>query len=80
MTEYETIVENIGKRRGRKPLPADERDRRRAIQREENRKRQEARRRAHLVLQHKYADEYSAIFAEEYTALKDGKTSDSVSA
>lgn len=69
MSEYEKIIEAVGKRRGRKPLAPEERDRRRAIQREQNRKRQEARRRALLVLQHRYAEEFDAILSDEIKAL-----------
>lgn len=69
MSEYETLVSTVGKRRGRKPLPPEERERRRALQRKENSRRQEARRRAHLVLQHRYKDEYDSLFAQEYDTL-----------
>jgi len=69
MSEYEKIIEAVGKRRGRKPLAPEERERRRSIQREQNRKRQEARRRALLVLQHRHADEFDVILSEEINAL-----------
>lgn len=69
MSEYEKIIETVGKRRGRKPLPVEERDRRRAAQKEQNRLRQEARRRAFLVLQHRYPEEFSAILEDEYKAI-----------
>ena len=70
MSEYEKIIENVGKRRGRKPLPAEERERRRLLQKAENRRRQEARRRAFLVLQHRYPEEFSALLTQEYEALE----------
>lgn len=69
MSEYEKIITNVGKRRGRKPLPEAERARRKALQKEQNKRRQEARRRAYLVLQHRYPSEFEALLAEEYEAL-----------
>ena len=78
MSEYERIIETTGNRRGRKPLPVEERDRRRALQKEQNRKRQEARRRAFLVLQHRHSAEFEALLAEELSALSDATASESV--
>jgi hypothetical protein len=69
MSEYENIINTVGKRRGRKPLAPEERERRRLIQKEENKRRQEARRRAHLVLQHRYAEEFDRLFTDEYKTL-----------
>lgn len=73
MSEYESIAEVVRKRRGRKPLPVEERERRRALQKEQNRLRQEARRRAYLVLQHRHEDEFKALFTEEFAALTSAK-------
>lgn len=69
MTEYTRITETTGKRRGRKPLPPDERERRRTLQKERNKKRQEARRRAFFVLQHRHSEEFEQLLAEEFKAL-----------
>lgn len=71
MSEYEKIIDSVGKRRGRKPLPEAERERRRELQKEQNKRRQEARRRAYLVLQHRYPSEFEALVAQEYEALAD---------
>jgi hypothetical protein len=68
MSDYTDIVSQ-GKKRGRKPLPPEEKARRQEIQKAENRKRQEARRRASLVLQHRYSDEFAGLYKKEYEAL-----------
>jgi len=69
MSEYEKSVRGTNKR-GRKPLPIKEKERRIKIQQLANRMRQEARRRAALVLQHRYSDEFLKLYSDEFTALK----------
>jgi hypothetical protein len=64
MSEYNKL-KNKGLGRGRPALSEEERQSRREL----NAKRQEARRRAHIVLQHKYAEEYEKIFATELREL-----------
>lgn len=64
MSEYNKL-KSKGLGRGRPALSAEERESRRSI----NAKRQEARRRAHIVLQHKYAEEYEQIFSTELREL-----------
>ena len=68
-TQYERLKAQMNKKRGRSPLPADEKKRRVEAQRKEARRRNEARRRAALVLTHKYEQEFEQYFAEEYKAL-----------
>lgn len=71
MTEYQEIIADKTKsKRGRKPLPAVEKARRMEIQKEKNRLRQEARRRASLVLQHRYADEFDALYKVEFANIE----------
>jgi hypothetical protein len=71
MTEYQQIIADKTKsKRGRKPLPAEEKARRVEIQKEKNRLRQEARRRASLVLQHRYADEFDALYKVEFANIE----------
>jgi len=71
MTEYQEIIADKTKsKRGRKPLPAAEKARRMEIQKEKNRLRQEARRRASLVLQHRYADEFDALYKVEFANIE----------
>ena len=71
MTEYQQIIADKTKsKRGRKPLPAEEKARRVEIQKEKNRLRQEARRRASLVLQHRYADEFEALYKVEFANIE----------
>jgi quinolinate synthase len=70
-TEYEKLVAKPGAiRRGR---PSDLSDEQRAQRKEEQKRktriRNEARRRAHIVLQHKYTEEYEQLLAAELTAL-----------
>jgi hypothetical protein len=72
MSEYENVVQGTAKR-GRKPLPAEEKQRRVELQKEQNRLRQEARRRAALVLQHRYSEEFSGLCSIELTSLKNSK-------
>lgn len=55
----------IQKKRGRKPLPVEERERRRAIQIEKNRIKQDARRRALAVLAHRHSEEFQQLLRTE---------------
>jgi hypothetical protein len=64
MSEY-TKLKMSGLPKGRRPLPAEEKERRNVI----NQKRQEARRRAGIVLQHKYSDEFALLCEAEFQAL-----------
>jgi hypothetical protein len=72
-TQYERIKTQMKNRMGRPALDPQEKERRHEIQKAENRRRAEARRRAYLVLQHKYEDEFKTIFNEEYSALESDK-------
>jgi len=72
-TEYQKIVAAGGNKRGRKPLPKAEKAERLAEQREKNRMRAEARRRALIVLSHKYRKEFSELYKNEYEALSDAQ-------
>lgn len=69
MSEYTAIKNTLKARRGRKPLPPEERERRLAKQRADNRLRQEARRRALAVLQHRHAAEFAALYDDEYREI-----------
>lgn len=73
-TEYQELVEKkkVGKR-GRQPLDPAEKERRLAQQREKNRLRNEARRRALVVLQHRYEGEYKSLLEAEFAALTNQK-------
>jgi hypothetical protein len=64
MSEYAKL-KNRGLGRGRPRLSEEER----MLRKESNAIRQEARRRAHLVLQHRHSDEYEKIFNAELTNL-----------
>ena len=64
MSEYNKL-KNKGLGRGRPALKPEEREQRKEL----NSKRQEARRRAHIVLQHRYADDYEKIFTAELKEL-----------
>lgn len=68
-TQYEKLKTSLKKKAGRPALSPEEKARRKEIQKQETRVRQEARRRAYLVLQHKYEDEFAQIFKEEYINL-----------
>ena len=68
-TEYEKILESGASKRGRKPLPANEKAQRLAEQRVKNRMRAEARRRALIVLAHRHSDEFARLYKGEYHAL-----------
>jgi hypothetical protein len=64
MSEYSKL-KSKGLGRGRPRLSDEEK-----LQRKEaNAIRQEARRRAHLVLQHRHQEEYADIFEEEFKSL-----------
>lgn len=69
-TEYEKILESGASKRGRKPLPANEKAERLAEQRIKNRMRAEARRRALIVLAHRHATEFYKLYKGEYDALE----------
>ena len=70
-TQYERIKTQMKNRMGRPALDPLEKERRREVQKAENRRRAEARRRAYLVLQHTYEDEFKKAFEEEYKNLAD---------
>lgn len=58
------------KKRGRKPLAPEIRAQRLEIQREKNRLRQEARRRAGLILQRRYELEFDALYKQELATIE----------
>jgi hypothetical protein len=64
MSEYDTLKKR-GLVRGRPRLSEEEKQSRKEL----TGKRQEARRRASFVLQHRHADEYAKIFEEEIKAV-----------
>lgn len=68
-TTYQEMKKKVGVKRGRKPLPEDERKRRAEARKIELRRRMEAKRRANFVLENKYKAEFDKLFAEEYAAL-----------
>lgn len=72
-TTYQEMRKKLGTRRGRKPLSAEERERRKEERKAEVRRRMEAKRRAWFVLEHKYNTEFKKIFEEEYETLKKTK-------
>jgi hypothetical protein len=72
-TPYEQMKASLQKRKGRKPLPEEEKARRNELQKRENARRAEARRRANVVLSHKYEEEFKVLFNEEYSALESDK-------
>lgn len=57
-------------KRGRKPLPPEIKAERLEIQKEKNRQRQEARRRAALILQRRYADEFENLYKAEFANIE----------
>lgn len=69
-TTYQELKDKVGVKRGRKPLPEEERKRRAEARKVTLRRQMEARRRAHFVLQHRYNDEFQKIYNEEYESLK----------
>jgi hypothetical protein len=64
MSEYNKLKKK-GLSKGRKPLSAEERQQRAAVVQ----MKQESRRRAGIVLQHKYAEEFAALCELEFKAL-----------
>jgi hypothetical protein len=64
MTNYNELKKS-GLGRGRPALSAEEKEERKHT----NALRQEARRRAHIVLQHRHSDEYLELFNEELLNL-----------
>lgn len=74
-TTYTKLRQQVGSRRGRKPLPDEERKRRIEARKAENRQRMEAKRRAWFVLENKYSKEFKKIFQEEFDLLKKQKYS-----
>ena len=66
MSEYAKL-KNQGLGRGRPRLSDEEREMRRAM----NQLRQEARRRAGIVLQRRHAEEYEKLIMDETTSLTD---------
>ena len=67
MSEYNKL-KNKGLRRGRKALSVEEAQNRKVLYA----RRQEARRRAHIVLQHKHPEEYERIYNAEMRELSKG--------
>lgn len=70
MSTYQEMKTKLGSRRGRKPLPAEERERRAKERQAKLRRRMEAKRRAWFVLEHKYSDEFTKIYEEELKSLE----------
>lgn len=68
MSEYNKLKKK-GLPRGRKPLSPEEREQRAVI----IQMKQESRRRAGIVLQHKYAEEFAALCELEFKALANQK-------
>jgi len=68
-SEYRTIVASTNRRRGRPRLSDEERVIRAEQRKEANRLKQEARRRAAIVLQHRHQDEFQVLLRSEYDAL-----------
>lgn len=64
MSEY-VKLKNKGLRRGRKPLSKEESEQRKVLYA----RRQEAHRRAKIVLQNRYPEEYEKIYQNEYREL-----------
>jgi hypothetical protein len=69
ISEYRTIVSTSSRRRGRPRLTEEERTLRAEQRKAANRLKQEARRRASIVLQHRHSDEFSVLLKNEYEAL-----------
>jgi len=63
------------KKRGRKPLAPEIRAQRLEIQREKNRLRQEARRRAGLILQRRYELEFDVLYKQELATIESSQQS-----
>ena len=68
-SEYRTIVASTNRRRGRPRLSDEERAIRAEQRKEANRLKQEARRRAAIVLQHRHQAECQVLLRSEYDAL-----------
>lgn len=69
-TEFEKLAsEPFGIRRGRKVRTEAEREARKAETKAKMRLRNEARRRAHMVLQYRYEDEFKTLMQEELNNL-----------
>ncbi len=69
ITTYETVKQASKGPRGRAPLPPPEKARRMELRKLRVRRRAEATRRAHYVLQHKYPEEFAIVFNEEFERL-----------
>ena len=69
-SEYLKLINNGVGRSRRKELTAKEIEARNEEQAQKNRVRQEARRRALMVLQHRYPDEYAALYSSEQEILQ----------
>jgi len=74
-TPYEQLINQPGAiRRGRpSTLTAEQKAQRKEEQKRKTRIRNEARRRAHLVLQHRYNAEYQTLLDQELKALESDK-------
>jgi len=68
-SEYRTIISTAKRNRGRPRLTEEERAIRAEQRKVANRLKQEARRRAAIVLQHRHSDEFSSLLKSEYDAL-----------
>ena len=68
-SEYRTIVASTNRRRGRPRLSDEERAIRAEQRKEANRLKQEARRRAAIVLQHRHQAEFQVLLRSEYDVL-----------
>ena len=77
-SEYRTIISTAKRNRGRPRLTEEERAIRAEQRKVANRLKQEARRRAAIVLQHRHSDEFSALLKSEYDALVAENTTISV--
>ena len=78
ISEYRTIVASTNRRRGRPRLSDEERAIRAEQRKEANRIKQEARRRAAIVLQHRHQEEFQELLRSEYDALVAESTSVSI--
>jgi uncharacterized surface protein with fasciclin (FAS1) repeats len=68
-SEYRTIISTAKRHRGRPRLTEEERAIRAEQRKVANRLKQEARRRASIVLQHRHSEEFSTLLKAEYEAL-----------
>ena len=69
-SEYLKLINNGAGRSRHKALTAQEIRDRNEEQAQKNRVRQEARRRALMVLQHRYPDEYASLYSAEQDILQ----------